>query len=85
MRSARPTRCNNSTPEFARAAIAAQFHRHRHIFQSGQCWDELEILKDEPDVFVPHARAFVFADIRKRNPVQNYRARCGLIQSGAQA
>lgn len=43
--------------------FAAQLERHEHIFQRGQCRDELEVLKHETDVPVAHRGARILVAI----------------------
>ena len=70
--------------EGARAAIAAQFHRHGHILERGQGRDELEILKDKTDMLIPDPGALVLADFGERDAVEQHRTGSGKIQSRRQ-
>src|SRR5436190_2588692 len=42
------------------AAVAAELEGHLDVFERGQCGDELEALKYEPDFLAPKTRPLVF-------------------------
>src|SRR5436190_1456449 len=71
--------------ELPRAAIAAQLHRHGHVLQRRQRRDELEVLKNEPDMLVANPSPFVFAFFAQSNSMEKNRARRRTVQTGTEA
>ena len=57
-------------PELARLAVSPQLERHGHIFERGQRWNELEILKNEADRLIANSRPFIFIDLAEHNAIQ---------------
>jgi hypothetical protein len=72
-------------PECARAAIAAELHRDYDVLQRRQGWDELEVLKDKPNLLVANPGSLILSRLAQCDPIQKHRARRWPIQSRTKA
>ena len=67
------------------APLPAQLERHLHVFLRCQCRNQLEALKDEPDLFAPQPRSVVFGKSGEIRIIEDHCATCRCIQTGKQA
>src|SRR6516225_2441817 len=65
--------------------LSPQFQGNHHIFQCGQGWQQLEILKYESNITVTNLRSFVFSQLIQPHIIEPDASRSGAVETGAES